>query len=344
MSRSRNYPFIVFTVVIVIVSTLLVLLSYDYVVLESKYQSLNTAFVSVSSELSEVKNSHNILLAEHEALSRSYSSLEEEYSALEESYRKLGEDYAYLKTQYDDLSLRYDKISSEYLLVVDEKENIEAWYSSLRKDVNIRQGFGEDKRAFITPRDAEVKRIVSEATGGWSNPSDWKEFWTDLKKLYDWVVNNVAYSYDSPLPVLPDIGGEFYWRDECYRFPNETIRQKHGDCEDQAILLASMILSYSNEKYSIWVVEWVSSSVGHVAVAIPVEGGELTILDPAGKFYTSNMMGGVGSKDVRSAIGEWLDYWRRQGYPDARINVVFSKNLYREFASNEEFIQWALRG
>jgi hypothetical protein len=346
MSDSRKYRFIVLIVVIAIVSMLLALLAYDYVMLESKYQSLNTAFINVSSELSEVQNSYNILLAEHEDLSRNYASLEEDYSTLEESYRKLGGDYAYLKTQYDDLSLRYERLNSEYSLALEEKESIEAWYSSLRKDVNVRQGFGEDKEAFITPSDAEVKRIVLETTGGWSNPSDWNEFWSDLKRLYDWVVDNVAYSYDPPSPVLPDIEGELYWRDECYRFPNETIRQKYGDCEDQAILLASAILSYSNEKYSIWVVEWVSisSSVGHVAVAIPVEGGKLTILDPTGRFYTSNTVGKVGSKDARLAVGEWLDYWRGQGYPDARINVAFSKNLYREFASNEEFIQWVLGG
>ncbi|MEM2584945.1 MAG: hypothetical protein QXP99_05455, partial [Thermoproteota archaeon] len=180
--------------VIIISSTLLILLTYNYIRLESDYRSLDTAFIHVSSELSEVRHSYNLLLAERDALSRKYSSLEV-------SYYRLKEDYAHLKTGYEDLSLKYERLNSEYSLAVEEKENIEAWYSSLRKSVNIRQGFDEDRMIFITPSDIEVNRIVWETTGGWSNPSDWNEFWMDLKKLYDWVVNNVMYSYDSPSPV-----------------------------------------------------------------------------------------------------------------------------------------------
>lgn len=340
----RDRKPIILVTITVIISILLLLLTYNYIQLESKYQTLNAAFVQVSSELSKVRNSYDVLLAEHDLLSRNYSFLERKYSSLEESYCKLEEDYTYLENEYEDLSLKYERLNADYLLIVEEKNNIEAWYYSLRKNINIRQGFGEDRMVFITPGDIEVHRKVLETTGGWSNPSDWNEFWTDLDKIYNWIVNNIMYSYDSPSPVLPNIMGEPYWRDECYRFPNETIRQKYGDCEDQAILLASMILSYSGEKYSTWVVGWVGKDVGHTAVMIPVEGGKLTILDPAGKFYTSDSQGRVGSKDVRTAIEEWLTYWRRQGYSNIRICLAFSKNLYREFSSTEEFIQWVLRG
>ncbi|MCS7138540.1 MAG: hypothetical protein NZ873_00590, partial [Crenarchaeota archaeon] len=258
-------------------------------------------------------------------------------------YRRLNKNYTYLKYEYEKLYSEYGSLDSKYSSIVKEKENIESWYISLKSNVNIRQGFGEDRKIFITPNDIEVKKIVLETTKGWSNTSDWSEFWMDLERLYNWVINNIMYSYDSPSPVLPDAGGEIYWRDECYRFPNETIKQKRGDCEDQAILLASMILSYSNEKYGVWVIQWVSDNVGHTAVAIPVKNGKLTILDPAGRFYTSGLKGEVGSKDVRTAIEEWLAYWEKQGYSNIRIYFVFSKELSREFKSTEEFIQWVLK-
>lgn len=327
---------IILVIVIIIVSTLLILLMNNYIRLESEYRSLNTAFSRVSSELSSVQQSHILLLAKYDTLSIKYSSLEELYNGLEE-------DYVNLKNEYEDLSLKYEQLNSEHSHLIKDKEDIEAWYLSLMKHINIRQGFGEEKTLFITPDDPEVRSVVLGVTGGWSNPSEWSEFWIDVEKLYNWVVNNVAYSYDSPTPVLPNIMEELYWREECFRFPNETIRQRRGDCEDQAILLASMILSYSNERHSIWVIQWVSDEVGHAAVAIPVGNGRLTIFDPAGRFYTSDSLGRVNSKDVRTAVEEWLAYWKRQGYSNIRICAIFSKNLYREFLSTEEFIQWVLR-
>lgn len=322
--------------IIGVLTVLLILLAYSYIGLESSYRSLNDAFTRVSLELSETQQSYDVLFTKYVALSKNCESLEE-------SYRSLNKDYMDLRYEYEKLRSEYENLNSKYSSTIEEKERIESWYLSLRSSVNIRQGFGEEKKVFITPNDIEVKKIVMETTGGWSNPSDWIEFWTDLEKLYNWVVNNVMYSYDSPSPVLPNIGGELYWRDECYRFPNETIRQKHGDCEDKAILLASMILYYSNEKYNIWVVEWIGKDVGHTAVAIPVRDGKLTILDPAGKFYTSDSQGKISSKDVRIAVEEWLSYWSRQGYSNIRICLAFSKNLHREFSSTEEFIQWVLR-
>lgn len=334
-NENRKSKILLMSIVAILI-TFLILLTYDYIVLESSYRSLNEALTKASSKLSEVQQSYEVLSANYAMLSRNYE-------LLEESYRSLKSDYMDLKYEYEKTYSEYENLNSKYSSIIKEKERIESWYISLRNRVNIRQGFGEEKKAFITPNDIEVRKIMIETTGGWNNPSNRNEFWMDLEKLYNWVVNNIMYSYDSPSPVLPNIGGEFYWRDECYRFPNETIRQKRGDCEDQAILLASMILSYSNEEYGVWVIQWVSSEVGHTAVVVSTGEGKLAILDPTGRFYTSNSQGRLDSKDVKKAVEEWLEYWERQGYYNVRICLVFSKNLYREFISTEEFIQWVLR-
>jgi hypothetical protein len=240
------------------------------------------------------------------------------------------------------LQNQYNELNSKYSSLNQEVQNEEIWYASIRDEINHRLGFGEDAQKFVTPDDSSVKNLVSQITGGWSDTSNWNEYWIDVKSMYDWVVNNIKYSYDSPLPVMPvQLGGPLYWREDYWRYPSETISAKHGDCEDQAILLTSMIRCYGGSKYAVWTIELTGTSSSHLAVALPVLGGQLTILDPAGKFYTRNWFGGITSKDVRNAVNEWIQYWSSQiGNP--KVNLIFSDAEYKSFSSTDEFINWVL--
>ena len=118
-------------------------------------------------------------------------------------------------------------------------------YKSLRDRVNMRWD-QSNVTAFITPSDPLVSSTVYSITGWWSNTSDWREYWRNVKALYDWVVENMEYRYDGLYPMLPDIpfGSLEFWND-MWQFPNETLKLGRGDCEDMAILLASMIRNYN---------------------------------------------------------------------------------------------------
>jgi hypothetical protein len=156
-------------------------------------------------------------------------------------------------------------------------------------------------------------------------------------------VNNIDYSLDTPLPILPitSIGklfGTMFWLEEYWRLPEETIEDGMGDCEDMAVLLTSMIINYNEGRYDAWAIGIQSEYGGHMAVAIPVEGGKLAILDPVGDFYT----GMVSDKPVSEAINEWLRHWSEK-IPNAYVNVVFNNELYELFDSNDEFIAWAVQ-
>jgi hypothetical protein len=105
---------------------------------------------------------------------------------------------------------------------------------------------------FVTPDDPAVMDTVLSVTRGWSAPSDWAEYWGDVKAMYDWVVANVEYRSDGLYPVLPSApAGSLEYTMEMWQFPNETLDLKKGDCEDMAVLLASMILSYNDGKYAV---------------------------------------------------------------------------------------------
>jgi hypothetical protein len=218
-------------------------------------------------------------------------------------------------------------------------------YASLKSQVDARLGIGKEAQSYITPNDPLVAATVKDAAGSFKE--DVNQRWDDFKRLYDWVVNNIEYSYDSGVPILPSrLDGDIKWSGEYWKKPSETIEDKAGDCEDMACLLASMIDNYWDRKYGIWAIELVSdepNTAGHVALAFPVKGNQLTILDPAGNYYTGyNSWYGLTSEDTKIAINDWLSYWEQE-IPDGHVTKIFSETDYREFNTNQEFIEWANR-
>jgi|GEM_PF-2537345 len=248
--------------------------------------------------------------------------------------------YIMLENRYQSLEQDYDMLKESYSSLKQERRDLEEWYNSIKSQINLRI-LEEDRKIFVTPTDPTISNLVTQITGGWSSTINLEEYWNDLKKMYDWVIENIVYSYDSPYPLMPEARGKILWVDEVWRFPNETIRSRCGDCEDQALLLASMIRNYGEKKYDVWVIRWTSRSSTHLAVAVPVEGGELAILDPAGHFYT-NDRGIFTHKDAGLAVEEWINHWRIQqtNINTLLIDLAFSDTDYQKFSSTNEFVEW----
>ncbi|MBO3797334.1 MAG: transglutaminase-like domain-containing protein [Thermoproteota archaeon] len=254
-------------------------------------------------------------------------------------YEALSFNYGVLENRFYSLEQDYNSLENRYSSLEREKAFMEEWYNTIRNQINLRSG-GGDEKLFVTPDDPMVSSIVVQTTGGWSNTVNPEEYWEDLEKMYDWVATNVKYSYDSPYPFMPEIGGSVWWSIEVWRFPNETIRDRLGDCEDQALLLASMIRNYGGKKYAVWVIEWVGASSAHLAVAVPVLGGDLAILDPTGRFYTKDQYGRLAHKYSGLAVKEWIDYWSTQ-QKNIQITLALSDTEHQTFSSTNEFIEWA---
>ena len=107
-----------------------------------------------------------------------------------------------------------------------------------------------------------------------------------------------------------------------------------------AILLTSMILSYNGEKYSIECIELTGSLGSHVGVQFPVTGNKLTILDPAGNYYTQTWYSSLTSEDITTEINNWLSHWRPSLGNDVRVYSVFSNTLVKSFSSTSEYVSW----
>jgi len=248
------------------------------------------------------------------SLEAQLSQLQTLYNVLEANYSSLQQDYAYLNEEYSDYQSAYDHLLSTLNL---------RWHHP-----------DENEKLLITPCDPAVTQIVFQITGGWSNPADWNEYWDDVEAMYNWVVDNIEYRYDGLFPILPaNPSGSVDYVDEMWQFPNETLTLRKGDCDDMAILLASMILSYTDCEYT---VECVVTE-HHAALYFPVASGKVCILDPAGRYTTNTGWPNYDlcGKDIQQEVYNWLNH-----IGESQVEWVFSHKLWKQFDSTEEFINW----
>ena len=240
-----------------------------------------------------------------------------------------------IAAQLEAAKTRLDKIKGEGSWLVDH-------YPDFRRQISLRLGEGQDAQRFITPDEPAVSAKVQEITGGYAE--DVKECWADYERLYSWIVMNIEYAPDSYIPVLPEPMNEtLRWEEGFWRMPAETIRDEAGDCEDMAVLLVSMLLNYNEGRLPVWAVGIENSGpepARHIALAFPVEGNRLTILDPAAKYHTIFPIGwGLAADDVSVAVNDWLSHWAEK-MSGAHVYLAFSEDIYQEFSSTEEFIKW----
>jgi len=319
-------------------------LKSNYGVLLENYTRLQLDYKRLTEDYSRLRASYSDLNASYAGLAASYSELHDYFKQVEAYQKKLNETYHALLESYKTVEGKYSKLKDELQRLSEAYLKYQEAYHELEFQVNLKVVHPNGNESlFITPDDPAVRSKVLEITGGWRRKGDWSEFWIDVKKLYDWVVENIAYREDSFYPKLPDEpNGKLENLPEVWQFPNQTLTLGSGDCEDMAILLASMIYAYVDKEY------WVEVIVitDHVAVYIPVEGGRICILDPGGRYYTST--GGLWkrltAKDIRGEVYRWLSYWSSR-IENPKVEWVFSAYLWKSFMKpggngTEGFIDW----
>ncbi len=245
-------------------------------------------------------------------------------------------------TQLNTIETEITITRNQLVAAKNENTNMLDQYDSLKEQINLRLGLNQSNRqSFITPNNTAVSAKAKEIAGSYSENIN--EYWRDFQILYDWVVKNIEYSSDSYMPVLPEVmAGAITWQGECWKTPEETLRDKTGDCEDMSVLLTSMLRSYNKGKYVVWILSIESNypeRKGHVAVAFPVTGGKLTILDPAGNYYTGYQNRSIQAESASVAVSKWLSHWSNK-MPGAEIDEVFSESIYHRFSGTNEFLTW----
>ena len=316
--------------------------------LDFRYSELLLNYSDLESEYTDIWQRYNVLETNHtnlettfQELQTNYTNLQESYTDLQTQFNQLQANYSDLLVDYETLEQQYDTLESSYANLENEYNAYVSAYQSLRDKVNQRLWFLAEVEIFITPQDSDVSAIVNSITGGWSDPSDFTEYWDDLKDMYLWVRNNIDYRYDGLSPMLPyDPSGSVNYYEDMWQFPNETLSLRKGDCDDQAILLCSMIRYYCDMQYWVECI-WISSSTSaHLAVQCPVAGDKLVIFDPAGNYYSHDFWGNIVFNDITTEISNWLDYWKPSMGNDVYVYRVFSHYIDETFTSTIEYKTW----
>ena len=313
-----------------------------YLQLSLNYTLLNE---TLGAEISNLTSSLNALQGRFNELYENYTLLNLRYLSLSENYTLLREELEEFNTTYVHQAEEYQGLSEQLERVVEEYEQYRSDYQALVEAVNLHSDHPrEEESLFITPDDSSVTSLVMSITGGWEDPSDWGEFWTDVKSLYDWVTENIPYRYDGYYPILPSSpNGTYYNYNEMWQFPNETLTLGRGDCEDMAILLATLIQSYAGD-ILVYCITIFNDNSGHMAVfiSVPIQQDKICILDPAGEYYTNTgpPFYQITQRDIATEVEDWLDYWAGHGMAGAYVGWVFSIDDWRDFEDTSAFEAW----
>ncbi len=259
-----------------------------------------------------------------------------EFYRLKEEVRRLKEVNTELIRQCKNLTIKVSRLNAEVAKLSEIKEFLTkklneyiAFIHRVHDEAASRTGdyilaHPEALKTLCDWGSSEVKSALVEAVSSWSLlPKD------ALTKIFDWVANHVKYSFDSPLYVPPEApGGSGAWVDDYWRKASETIRDGHGDCEDQALLLAAMVYAYSkmsgSKVYPLLV--WLQlKDYQHVITVVLYGEGKVALLDPTAKYLTGIdllIWHQIEPKNAKQAVNDYLNALQEVGEPAQKAIAI----------------------
>ena len=305
--------------------------------------SLNSDLSAANSEISELTGDLNTATGQINDLNDDLAEANSNLNAASATIANLEDENAELAADKSELAADLADAGETILTLNTIIDVMNDNYEEIVALIDTRFGWiEEDAKQFVTPDDETVAELVEWLVTPFTG--DWNKAWSDMKYMLNWIRGNIEYSYDSPLPILPlDLleGGDIEWFGEFWQYPAETIYFAHGDCEDQALLLASMIKNYGQGETFAYCIGISNGESGHMAVAMPVTDNRLVILDPTGQYYSAEWNGDVAFWDVETALQNWLNWWA-DDMPGAEVFVLFDNEDYFEFDGNADFLDWYL--
>jgi archaellum component FlaC len=315
---------------------------------EDNYQRMKDAYDQLDSNYTQLSDDHDVIQASLEQLSSNYTEAKSRLSDLTAQLLKLDADYKALNDSYSAIDVPYDEIVSKYAKLVSEYQRLNSSYAQLRAVIDQNGQMSESMLQYYTSLSGNVSSLyellysysdvqssfqrvlnndaitrIADTVKGVTGSS--KDSWSSYQKIYDHIVSDIRYVDDIDMPYISD-----YWYtdqagyDYITSFSLDTIRNYvqtpaltveigQGDCEDQAVLAYAMIQYYRNHVlgafYRLYLAE-ISFSDGsdHMAVIMPVSGGKICVIDPAGNYLTTTS-GTIDSKAALAELQEYSDYW-----------------------------------
>jgi len=318
-----------------------------YDTLQGSYNSLLTNYGAVESQNAALRGAALDLEGQYRSLSSIYDSLNASHLVLQSLYDSLNESCSNLQSSYWALQSLYGELDADYRAAM-------AGYTALNASTTalfaLCRSYYSLPGSFERTLDENAVQTVTNATA--SATSGASSNWDAYQRVYNYIRSNVEYAYDQSIPrptsiEYTNIGNEvyvsaysLYMYGDIIQAPSYTLSQGQGDCDDQAILAYAMIKNYMvnyDTEYNLYIMQmdFESSSVGHVAVLLPVQGGKCCIIDPAGAYLT-NSWGSIADKAASTELNAYSSYWAPQYGAISHINlyqVSVTDGSYTLFAS-----------
>ena len=314
--------------------------------LASEYGRLNQTYFDLKFSYSNLYNNYSSLKNSYQTLSSNYDRLNVDYNNLKTNYSSLESDYSALLWNCSQLMADMKQLQLTYNSTATANEQMMSNYMRLSSDVlklkDLLYSYCSVPEAF--PRvlnDGAIKKTTTAVAAADTSSTD---IWSSIQKIYDYITANIEYTNDVEMPYIFTYwyvtyeGREYvtHFYDEMktaqnyVQTPELTLNIKQGDCDDQAVLAYAMIkyhmkFVYGTE-YNLYLAHIdFSSGKSHLAVILPVQGGELCIIDPAGNYLTKSG-GEIASKVALSELQAYSDYWSSDAGPITHM-VLYKVNV-----------------
>ena len=252
---------------------------------------------------------------------------------------KLEYELSLLTARYEELRMSLNELNKSFTIVKNHYENLTTnyihWYYYSMGVITLTNSTIErvfSKSEYLYLRNLLVEQVIPPGNIDW---------WKALQEIYSYISNEIDYVKDEPIPLPPKLdellNGTYQNKtfENSIMTPSDTIRLKQGDCDDQAILLYAMIDVY--EKYFMGgdTLEWIAllrfkDGSWHMAVLIPIQNKKLTIVDPAGQYYTNIEEGKIGSRYVYDELYTYSSHWSAYGGIEyIELYQVIGNKIYR---------------
>ena len=192
-------------------------------------------------------------------------------------------DETYYTDAIEDINIQYDKTVT---VTVGATYQDQTQSDSVILKAELPRQQTEDANLFITPYDPVIIELRNQIVR--NKPIHWMA-------LRNWVGSNIEYEYDS----------NQFRKNEYWLLSRETLSFEQGDCEDQAILLCSLLRADGWDPDDVYVIIGMVGDEGHAWVSLKIFsalGQELWInLEPtAGGFLETQYA------DISSLINQIL--------------------------------------
>ena len=276
---------------------------------------LQTSLAQLQSDYASLQSTHTNLQADYATLSSQYDTLS---AGVDTGFASLSADYIQLQKDYNDLSTLvsnnvYGTPGDTQML--NHLKTLTLAVRSLNSTLwNYCNEVSSFRRTLTT---GEVLKMETPVRS-----RNWFNQQTLGPSIRRYTITSPRTSSTSMMLSIPyisfytylDVNGVRYLTDfevetiaNYVQTPEWTLTQKQGDCDDQAALEYAMLRYYNKyiagTDYNLYLTELdFSDGSSHVAVFMPVTGGKLTILDPAGNYLTK-----TGSTIASKAAASELD-------------------------------------